>query len=331
MRYLKSVYASRFFNRPSAAVLAVIVLLVLVSITQAQLLHRRRQPAATSETPAQNQPGTGTYKMTTPIPPGIESPDKVETRLGTLRFFGGFPDQASVDKLYDNLDFQRAVQAYLLALPVVSQVSNRDAILQVGPANTTVPIWEQMVDSHTIELTANDNTPYTWFWLDLHGGPLVVETPPKVLGLVDDMWYHWNGDIGITGPDKGRGGKYLFLPPGYKGNVPQGYFVIRPGSFSAWVAWRSFLVDGDPKPGVDLVKKSLKIYPLGGAAAPPKLNFVDMSGKPFNMVGPADYRFWEMLDKVVQNEPTDSSTQPRLASGPRSASPRGSPSRPMSG
>jgi len=245
------------------------------------------------------------YKYQTPMPPGVLAPDTLDTRFGTLKLFGGFPDKPSVDKLYDNLDFQRAVQAYLLGLPVVNQVGNRDNILKIGPANTTIPIWETMVDSRTIELTANDNTPYTWFWVDLHGGPLVIEAPPKVLGLVDDIWYSWIGDIGFTGPDRGEGGKYLLLPPGYKGEVPPGYFVLRPGSYSVWAVWRSFLVEGNPKPGVDLVKKSLKVYRLADAANPPTLNFVDMSGKPFNMLAPADYTFWELLNKVVQEEPTD--------------------------
>jgi hypothetical protein len=255
--------------------------------------------------PLSGPPADPQYKYSTPMPPGVAAPAKVETRFGTLNFFDGVPDEASTEKIYDNLDFQRAVQAYLLALPVVSQVANRDGILAMGPANITVPIWENLVDSTTVELTANDNTPYTWFWVDLRKGPLVIEAPPKVLGLVDDIWYHWNGDIGFTGPDKGRGGKYLLLPPGYKGNVPKGYFVVRPGSFSVWAGWRSFLVDGNPKPGVDAVKKVMKMYPLSQAANPPKLNFVNMSGKPFNMVGPADFRFWETLNKVVQDEPTD--------------------------
>ena len=102
-----------------------------------------------------------------------------------------------------------------------------------------------MVDSRTVELTANDNTPYTWFWLDLSKGPLVLEVPPKVLGLIDDMWYHWTIDLGITGPDKGAGGKYLLLPPGYKGKTPsKGYHVVRCATFSVWAGWRSFLVDG---------------------------------------------------------------------------------------
>jgi hypothetical protein len=110
------------------------------------------------------------YKMQTPIPPGIASPDIVETRIGTLKFFDGFPDKATVEKLYDNLDFQRAVQAYLLALPPVSQAANRNAILTLGPANTTVPIFEQLMNSRSIFLTANTNTVYSWMWIDLRNG-----------------------------------------------------------------------------------------------------------------------------------------------------------------
>lgn len=257
------------------------------------------------------QPLTGTptppaFKFTTPMPPGVVVPDGVDTRLGTLSFQGGVPDQASTDKIYDSLDFQRAVQAYLLALPVVNQMANRAAILAMGPANATVPIWEQLVDSRTVELTANDNTPYTWFWIDLRNGPLVVEAPPKVLGTVNDIWYRWAGDIGFTGPDRGEGGKFLLLPPGYKGDVPSGYHVIRPGSLSVWVVWRSFVVDGSPAPGVELVKKMTKVYPLEQSGASQQMNFVDMSGKPFNMVGPGDFRFWALLNEAVQNEPTES-------------------------
>ena len=224
----------------------------------------RQKPSEEASASAQRSTPSGTeYKFSTPIPPGISIPDTLETRFGTLNFFGGFPDEESSDKLYDNLYFQRAVQAYLLALPVVSQATNRDAILKLGPANNTVAIWETTVDSRTTELTANNNTPYTWFWVDLRNGPIVIEAPAKVLGLVDDMWYNWAGDIGLTGPDKGRGGNYVLLPPGYKGEIPKGYFALRPGSFSVWVAWRSFLVDGDPKPGVEAIKKTMKISRTG--------------------------------------------------------------------
>ena len=253
------------------------------------------------------------YKYATPMPPGVASPDKVETRLGTLTFFDGFPDNATAQKLFDNLDYQRAVQAYLLALPPVNQAANRNAIRALGPVNGTVPIFEQLVDSRSVFLTANDNTVYSWAWLDLTKGPLVLEVPPKVLGGVDDMWYRWVVDVGITGPDKGRGGKYLFLPPGYTGNVPTGYLVVRPRTFNIWVPWRSFLVNGDPKPGIDLVRKFTKIYPLSAVGKPvPELKYVNLSQQPFNTVGPADYRFWELLNQVVQEEPADSLDQVTL-------------------
>jgi hypothetical protein len=245
-------------------------------------------------------------KMTTSVPPDIAIPDNVKTRLGMLKFFDGFPDKKTVDTLYDNLDFQRAVQAYLLGLAPVSQVANRKGILEVGPANTTVPIFETMMNARSIFLTPNNNTPYTWFWLDLRNGPMVLEVPPKVLGAIDDMWYRFVTDLGMVGPDKGEGGKYLLLPPGYKGDVPEGYFVVQPSTFSVWVPWRTFLVNGDPKPGVDMVKKFTKIYPLSQAANPPALNFVNVSGRDFCTVAPADYAFWEYLNQVVQEEPTES-------------------------
>lgn len=252
------------------------------------------------------QPSTQKMKMTTDIPAGVAIPDTVETRLGTLEFFDGFPDDETVEKLYDNLDFQRAVQAYLLGLAPVNQLANRKGIAEIGPINSTVPIFEDRMDSKSLFLTPNNNTPYTWFWLDLRQGPMVLEVPPNVLGLINDMWYNFVSDVGLVGPDKGKGGKYLILPPGYSGEVPSGYFVIRPATFSIWVPWRSFLVDGNPKPGVELVEKHTKIYRLKDAANPPSIKFEHVSGKAFSTLAPADYQFWEYLNQVVQEEPTES-------------------------
>jgi hypothetical protein len=258
-------------------------------------------------------PADPDVKYSTPLPPGIASPDKVETRLGTLKFFDGFPDKDTVEKLYDNLDFQRAVQAYLLAIPAVNQVADRNACLTLGPVNKTVPIWEQLVDSKTIGLTFNDNTVYSWTWVNLKDGPLVLEAPPKVLGAINDIWFRWVIDVGITGPDQGAGGKYLLLPPGYKGAVPEGYHVVRSPTFNLWLPWRSFLVDGDPQPGIELVKKFTKLYPLADVGKPaPELKYVDVSGKPFCILNPADYAFWELLNQAVQEEPSESLDQIRL-------------------
>ena len=269
--------------------------------------------SSSSAQPLTDAPAAPAYKYSTPMPPGVASPDKVETRFGTLKFFDGFPDKATAEKLYDNLDFQRAVQAYLLAIPAVSQVADRNACRALGPINQTIPIWEQLVDSRTVGLTFNDNTVYSWAWVDLNKGPLVYEVPPKVLGAINDIWFRWVIDLGITGPDKGEGGKYLLLPPASKGQAPAGYHVVQSPTFNLWVPYRIFLVDGDPKPGVDLVKKVTKIYPLADADKPaPALTYVDLSGKPFNIINPADYTFWELLNQVVQEEPSESLDQIRL-------------------
>ena len=259
-------------------------------------------------------PANPDYKYSTPIPAGIAAPDKIESRLGTLKFLDGFPDKATAEILWDNLDFQRAVQAYLLAIPAVGQVLDRNASNTLGPINQTVPIWEQLVDSRTIGLTFNDNTVYTWTWVNLKDGPLVVELPPMVLGAMNDIWFLWVSDWGITGPDKGKGGKYLLLPPGYEGAVPEGYYVVKSPTYNLWLPYRIFLKDGDPKPGIEQTKKTLKIYPLADAGKPaPKLKYVDLSGKPFNIsVPPANYQFWELLNQAVQEEPSSSLDPIRL-------------------
>jgi hypothetical protein len=245
-----------------------------------------------------------TYKMTTPIAPGVAVPDKIESSIGTLKLHYGYPEADTVEKIYDNLDRSRALQAYLMAIPIVNQAGMRDSLRKFGPDNQTDVIWEDLVDARTVELTANDNTIYNFIWIDTKKGPLVVEVPPKVLGGVNDFWYRWVADVGITGEDHGRGGKYLILPPGYKGDVPAGYVVLRPSTFGNWLFFRAFLVEGSTRPGVALVKERLKIYPLSDAANPPEMKFVNASGVPSNFVAPGDYAFWELLDKVIQEEPT---------------------------
>ena len=251
--------------------------------------------------------GAETYKMTTPIAPGIATPNTLETSIGTLHLVDGVPQPDTIDKIYDNLDRSRALQAYLLAIPIVNQAGMRESLRRFGPDNQTNVIWETLVDPRTVELTANDNTIYNFIWIDTHKGPVVIEVPPMSLGAIDDFWYRWVADIGITGADKGKGGKYLILPPGYAGEVPDGYFVVRPSTYGNWVPFRTFLVDGSPKPGVESVKKHLKIYPLADAANPAAVKFVNASGVPANFVAPGDYPFWELLDQVIQEEPSEGS------------------------
>ena len=241
------------------------------------------------------------------MPPGIASPDKVETRLGTLKFFDGVPDKASTEKLYDNLDFQRAVQAYLLGLPPVNQLANRRAILQMGPANTTVPIWEKMVDSRPSNSPPTTTRPTPGSGSISARGRWSSKCRPRCSGSSTTCGTTGRLTSALPGLTKARAASTCSCRPATRAMLPEGYHVVRCATFSVWAAWRSFLVNGDPKPGVDLVKKFTKIYPLSASRGnPPALTFVNMSGKPFNMVAPADYSFWEMLNQVVQEEPTDS-------------------------
>ena len=248
-------------------------------------------------------PADPNLTYSTPTAPGVAVPDKIESSLGTLNLHYGYPSAETVERIYDNLDRSRALQAYLMAIPVVNQAGMRDSLRRFGPENQTDVLWEGLVDPRTVELTANDNTIYNFIWIDTKKGPLVVEIPPKVLGGVNDFWYRWVADVGITGEDRGQGGKYLILPPEFKGEIPSGYTVLRPNTYGNWLFFRAFVVDGSTKPGVELVKKNLKIYQLSDAAKPPAMNFVNASGVPANFVAPGDYSFWGMLNTVIQEEP----------------------------
>jgi hypothetical protein len=253
--------------------------------------------AVTSTSPALAQQ----YK--TDIPPAITIPNSVDTRLGTLKFKDGFPDDATVQKVYDNLDFQHGVQAFLTAMPAASLSAIRKASRTFGPDNRTVTIFETLMDSRSLYLTANTESIYTLAWIDLKDGPVVIESPPNTLGLVDDFWFHYVTDLGNAGPDKGKDGKYLFLPPDYKGQTPDGYHVFKSKTFGNWFGTRGFQVNGDPKPGVDSIKQHLRIYPLAQASNPPATNFVNVSGKSFNTIHAMDFSYFEEVNEVVQEEP----------------------------
>ena len=245
-------------------------------------------------------------KMTTEIPPAITTPDKVETRLGTLKFFDGFPDDETVQKVYDNLDFERGVQAFLTAMPGASVYGLREGFRSQGATdNQTVLITENLMDSKSLFLTANTETIYNMMWLDLKNGPLVIESPPNILGIIDDFWFHYVGDVGNAGPDKGKGGKFLLLPPGYTGEVPEGYFVSRSKTYGNIFFWRGFVVDGSTQPAVEATRKFAKVYPLAQVKTPPPMKFINVSGRAFNTIHANDFTFFEEINHVVQEEPND--------------------------
>jgi hypothetical protein len=245
-------------------------------------------------------------KMTTDIPESITTPDSVETRIGTLKFFDGFPDDATTQKVFDNLDFMRGVEAFLNAMPGASAEAIRVGWASQGAVNNqTLLIMENLMDSKSLFLTPNTESVYHMAWFDTSKGPLVIETPPNVLGIIDDHWFRYVGDFGNAGPDKGKGGKFLLLPPGYKGEVPKGYVVMRSPTYGNLMFYRGFLVNGSTKTSLDNTKKFFKVYSLSDAKNPPPMKFINVSGKAFNTIHANDFHFYEEINAIVQYEPNE--------------------------
>jgi hypothetical protein len=252
---------------------------------------------------AQNTPGYNHQ-----IPPQILTPDSVETRIGTLKFFDGFPDKDTAQKAYDNLDFMRGVETFLNFIPAASIEGMRLGMVEMGATKSNQGVLlEQLLDSSPLFLTGNTDTVYASVILDLEkDGPTVVEIPPASgPGTVNDAFFRFVVDMGAPGPDKGKGGKYLILAPDYKGNVPEGYFVARSTSYVNWLILRGFLVDGKPDAAAKSFKENLKVYPLALANNPPAMQFIDGSEKPFNTIHANNYMFYEELATVIAREPID--------------------------
>ena len=234
----------------------------------------------------------------------ISTPNQVQTPIGKLEFFDGVPTDATVGKLYDNLDRMRGVEVFLDnigALSVYSVIAGNAAIGLSQP--NQIAVAEKLLDSHSLYLTGNTDTMYSIGHLDLEAyGPTVVEVPPGMLGMLDDAWMRYVGDFGVAGPDRGKGGKYLVLPPGYTGEVPEGYFVLKPPTYINWFFMRGSIADG-LAPALKNVKEHLKVYPLKAAGNTPATEFVNITGKSYNTIAPSDFSYYEALDKIIQREP----------------------------
>jgi hypothetical protein len=252
------------------------------------------------------------------IPDKIMTPDKVETSIGTLNFFDGMPSAATVDKVYDNLDLIRGVEAFLNGIPTTSIEGIRLGSIDAGAdASNKVLMMDQLMDSDPLFLTGNTDTVYAMSVLDLkNDGPTVVEVPPgSGPGTLNDAFFRFVVDMGSPGPDRGKGGKYLILPPDYEGDLkgPIGsapaqvdgkdYFVVKSPSYVNWLALRGFLVDGKTDAATTMFKNGVKIYPLARAANPPKMEFISGSKKAFNTIHANNFEFYDELHTVIDREP----------------------------
>jgi hypothetical protein len=232
--------------------------------------------------------------------------------LANLPFAEGRPTKETAQKLRDHLLFQRATQTYLWAMPLINTLG-----MQVGSEKTfgagynVLPIWKQRLDAKTLVTTPNSDLLYAMSYVDLgKDGPLVMEAPPELQGILLDYWQRpiavdggkFFGDVGFFGPDRGKGGKFLLLPPGYKGTVPNGYFVYRSATNNVFIFLRGFYED--PKhlsPAVAHMEKT-RIYPLNGEAGAKPMKFPDGSGVSVNMLPISDGSAFDQLKRLVDSE-----------------------------
>ncbi len=265
-------------------------------------------------------------QTSTGIPPKITTPDQVQTRVGTLEYNDGAPTVETAEKVRDALDFTRALNVFNNSFRGASAYAIGQGFQSIGADDNTVIIYSELMDAKSLFLTANADTVYYVAVVNLSKGPMVIEQPPKGLGTINDMWFSWIIDIGFPGPDRGEGGKYLIVPPGYDGPLPEGgFFVAHSKTNRVLYAARAFLVNDDPKPAVENIKKHLKIYAYtpGGVGTSiatalqgdvklaknppvPETRFIEGSGKSFNTIPPNDYTFFEMISANVQQEPATS-------------------------
>ncbi len=257
--------------------------------------------------PASIQAQDAKPKYSANVPPSIQTPDIVETRIGTLRFFDGLPDDETVKKVYDNLDFGRGVEAFLTGMPAASLYGVCEGMSEVGvKRNREIGITEDLMDARSLFLTPNSTTVYVIMCLDLNEGPMVLDVPTGVLGPIQDAYFRFVSDVGLTGPDQGKGGKYLLVPPGYAGALPKdGYFITHTRTNNHVAFYRAFVQNGDIASAVRNVKDNARMYSLAEAATPPEQKFVNISGVQFNTIHANDFHFYEELDAAVQAEPAD--------------------------
>ena len=221
------------------------------------------------------------FKYSTPIPEGIMTPDKVDTSIGRLDFTDGVPSRQTAEKVYDFMDTARAADTFLKGMPAVSLAKLLEGSHSVGAVEAhQVVIFDKLMDSKSLFLTANTSTLYVFPDLDLkRDGPTVVEAPEGLLGAANDGFFRFVENI--------TGGKYLFLPPDYEGEVPEGYTVLRPKTYRLWVLLRKTPKSKkteDVAEAADFVTQNLRVYKLADAANPPKMEWISVSGKEYNTI-----------------------------------------------
>ncbi len=244
--------------------------------------------------------------MASTSPLGWFGTETVKTRMGAFAFKDSYPTPLAARQLRDALTFNRAVEAFLAQMHAVSWYHVWKGIAEAeGGAPNQIVLWQDLMDGATLLLTGNCETVYGLCALDLkRDGPVVIEAPAMLLGGISDLWQREIMGIGPTGRDKGKGGKFLLVPPDHTGPVPDGYTAAKSGTYAVVFGVRGFQTSEGPADAAALIKTT-KVYPLSRAATPPATTFVNGSRREVVTLFPDTGQYFADLASIIEREPQD--------------------------
>lgn len=236
----------------------------------------------------------------------VDTTDSTTVASGKeIKMDGELPSKESIPKLFDEMDFQQATQSYLWGLPIVAFAEWQYQQYKTFKATSNDLILYNSYNDRLGILTANATTPYIVSFIDLAAnGPTVIEMPAgRTAGGLADFWQREQATIGEMGPDKGKGGKYILVPPTLKDFKADGYFIIPCNTVNMFFGFRT--LDPDPKVTETLLKQ-VKIYPYAQRANPTPTKVVSPpAGKKWLGIQPGGIAYWERLHAILQNEPVE--------------------------
>lgn len=254
-----------------------------------------------------SKPVKGAYA--TNVPEYLMTPNSVDTKYtGELKFVDGFPTNEALEKVNHFMDVARAFELFESGMATASMYAMLHGHREIGVVpNRTVALTETLMDAKSLWLTPNTTTPYAHAEINVKNGPVVIEVGSPVISILDNAYFKYVGDIGMGGPDRGKGGKYLIVGSDYTGEIPEGYFVYRTTTYRHWMLTRPYQFPGESlKETLDKFKKGLKIYPLSEVDNPKPLEYINISGLEYNTLHATNSQIYDELNDVIQYEPANS-------------------------
>src|SRR6185295_1473575 len=215
------------------------------------------------------------------------------------------------EQLARNALHRRAIEAVIWGMPAVNtDLMYQAMVREVKGGWNQIVYWSRLLDWKNQTLTPNPDAIYLMpFFNTAEAGPMVLDIPPaeegSITGSIMDCWQTPLEDVGPAGVDKGQGGKYLILPPGYKDKLPDGYIPLPSQTYQGYALLRSILQSGSEADFNKAVEygKWIQFYPQSGAANAPATTYLDAADVVFDATIPYDVRFFESLARVIESQP----------------------------